>query len=643
MGLKLKVSLFLAFITAAAMLCAATVGYYFAKQQAIHAAHTEMQSSLLVRSAQLENWLNSKIHILETTGALLRDTVNDDAITAAHLQVYRLDPDMTNLHLGLADGRYFSSSDAPPPPAYDPRQQPWYQQAAEKVSLQLTAPYIDALSQRDMVSLVLPLHTSSGTLRGVIAAEVQLSVLTDFMRQTTLNNMGYSFILDKDGICIAHPDPHLRNTPLQNQPGFAAITPALLENQAGSTSLVIGDTPFLLAYQKMAATGWTIVLAVPEAAFYQELADMKWHFTLLTAVVIALVIVLTLLLSRRYIVPLVVLARQALQIARGNLTVDIGDTPAARNDEFGHFIASFKEMLHHVRNREQHRIQQLESSAAELVAANQQLSAANAELNQAMDTLQKTQHHLIQSEKMAALGSLVAGVAHEINTPVGVGVTAASHLQQLTDEFQRRYQTTPLTKRSLEDFLENTHEAAAIILTNLERASHLTRNLKQVSVDQSSEARRSFAVKEYIDKVLLSLHPQLKTSKHIVTVDCPEDLIMDAYPGAFGQILTNLIMNSLLHAYEPDESGHMHIFVSRGQDTLTLQYRDDGKGMEPQTAARIYEPFFTTKRNAGGTGLGLYILYNMIQQQFAGTISCESEIGVGTKFIITLPLVAPQR
>ena len=279
----------------------------------------------------------------------------------------------------------------------------------------------------------------------------------------------------------------------------------------------------------------------------------------------------------------------------------------------------------------------VEVRTQDLMAMNQELIAVNQEMAQTLESLRRTQVQLLQSEKLATLGSLVAGIAHEINTPVGIGVTAASHLQKLTRDFLRLYEAGGMRRQDLVHFLEDAEEASTIVYTNLERASRLIRSFKQVSADQSSEERRSFKVKQYMDEILLSLLPKLKKTAHRVQLNCPEEMLIDGYPGAFSQVITNLVMNSLLHAYLPGQAGVITIDITTEGKEVCLRYADDGVGMSPEIVSRIFDPFFTTRRGEGGTGLGLHIIQNIVTQQFGGSISCESQPGRGTEFKIRFP------
>lgn len=267
-----------------------------------------------------------------------------------------------------------------------------------------------------------------------------------------------------------------------------------------------------------------------------------------------------------------------------------------------------------------------------------ELERSNVELREAMDALKHTQKHLVQSEKMAALGELVAGVAHEINTPVGVAVTAASHLEQRTRKFLEAYRNGGMKRSELEGYVATTEESSAMLLANLTRAAELVQSFKKVAVDQSSEARREFNLRAYLDEVLLSLRPKLKKTRHTVAVDCPDDLDINSFPGLYSQVVTNLIVNSIVHAFGDDEAGTLTLAFRAEGDRLEFTYSDNGKGIPESHLGRIFDPFFTTRRGTGGSGLGLHLLYNIVTANLGGTVECRSTVGEGTTFHISLPL-----
>jgi PAS domain S-box-containing protein len=266
-----------------------------------------------------------------------------------------------------------------------------------------------------------------------------------------------------------------------------------------------------------------------------------------------------------------------------------------------------------------------------------ELRLANKEITESYTRMKEMQGYLIQSEKMSALGGLVAGITHEINTPIGVGITAASYLLEITEEFAKYTKTaTEINKEELLSYLEDLEAASNIVLKNLDRAGKLVKSFKQVSADQASEPKRRFNIKEYLEEILLSLSPKIKKTKHTITINCEEKLEIDGYPGAFAQIISNLIINSLIHAYDPEDTGNIIISVSQLMNMIEIIYSDDGKGIPSSNLSKIFDPFFTTKRVLGGTGIGLSVVYNIVTQTFGGTIHCDSQVNKGTIFTIRL-------
>ncbi|MBU4473706.1 MAG: PAS domain-containing sensor histidine kinase, partial [Proteobacteria bacterium] len=264
------------------------------------------------------------------------------------------------------------------------------------------------------------------------------------------------------------------------------------------------------------------------------------------------------------------------------------------------------------------------------------LEQAKDDLEHSLAELNRTQEELILSEKLAALGSLVAGVAHEINTPLGTGVTACSFLVDRIAELDALFSRGELKKSDLEQFLDDGRESSASTLANLNRAAGLISSFKQVAADQSSEMPRQFNLHTYVDEVLSSLRPRYKHTGHTVENLCP-DVELFSYPGAFVQIITNLLINALTHAYGPDDSGHIRIGGRLDGDMVIFTFSDDGVGIHESVRDRIFEPFVTTRRGSGGTGLGLHIIFNVVNKVLGGTIRCTTGPGEGTSYAITIP------
>ncbi|QYJ81467.1 two-component regulator propeller domain-containing protein [Shewanella aegiceratis] len=266
-----------------------------------------------------------------------------------------------------------------------------------------------------------------------------------------------------------------------------------------------------------------------------------------------------------------------------------------------------------------------------------ELQQRNDELKHTLDELEHTQGELMDKEKMAALGGLVASITHEVNTPIGISVTAASHLQESVKHFDQLYRRGEITEEDFEQYQNEVAECCRLILANLERASKLIASFKQVSVDQSHEDVREFDLHAYLEEIFISLNPMLSRTPHEYSYQCPEKLIIQSTPGAFYQIVSNLFNNSVIHAYPDGKSGKLSLDVARTDQGICITYQDDGCGMSQEVQAQVFQPFFTTKRGKGGSGLGMNIVSNIVTQVLKGEISIDSQEGRGSTFIIHLP------
>ncbi len=267
-----------------------------------------------------------------------------------------------------------------------------------------------------------------------------------------------------------------------------------------------------------------------------------------------------------------------------------------------------------------------------------ELKTANDHLQISLQQLKETQTQLVQSEKMASLGGLVAGVAHEINTPLGVGVTAISHLETQLEKYYKIYGSNQLTRDDFESMLKSSIELSQIVQHNLLRAANLVRSFKQVAVDQTNGEIRKFNLLSYLVKITQSLQPKLKSGAHVVNISCPDNIELYSHPGAISQVITNLIMNSIIHGFEDLKNGVISITIDASDsEWINFKYHDDGIGMEPSTVKKVFEPFFTTRRSRGGTGLGMHIVFNLVNQTLGGTIECHSTRNEGATFFIRIP------
>lgn len=327
------------------------------------------------------------------------------------------------------------------------------------------------------------------------------------------------------------------------------------------------------------------------------------------------------------------LREAAQQMAEGDLTVRTGlrgkDEVAAVSRAFDlmakRVAASQYEMMRMNRALE-HRVRQ-----------------RTLELTNSVEEMQRMQDKLVQSEKLAALGALVAGVSHEINTPLGISVTAATYVEELFKALEERLRSGRFTREYLDEFIVRATEANAMSLANLQRAAELIRNFKMVAVDQASAKRREFMLMETVQEIVSTLRPLLKNRGVDLVLDLPDGIAMDSYPGPLGQVITNLFSNALLHAFDGRPAGCITIRArTYADESVSLFFSDDGVGVSPEHLNRIFDPFFTTKSGEGGSGLGLSIAYNIVTGILGGTITVESRPGEGTTFTVTMPRVAPK-
>ncbi len=272
----------------------------------------------------------------------------------------------------------------------------------------------------------------------------------------------------------------------------------------------------------------------------------------------------------------------------------------------------------------------------------QEMRKAKEAAETALRNLRETQASLIEAEKLAALGRLVAGVAHEVNNPVGISLTVASALERKTANFAAEVERGNLKRSSLTEFIETSRDASSQLVSNLNRAAELIASFKQVAADRNYSDKRTFDLADLTEQVVMSLRPGLRKHNLTLTVDCQPDLIMNSYPGPYGQVLTNLFLNAVAHAFPDGRPGAIDIRArASGKDNVEIIFSDNGCGMSLDVRRRAFDPFFTTRRDQGGTGLGLHIVYNIVTHRLGGRLDLDSEPGGGTRIQIVLPRAAP--
>ena len=364
-----------------------------------------------------------------------------------------------------------------------------------------------------------------------------------------------------------------------------------------------------------------------QTKFDQALQDIYRKVTIVGVLFFAIILLVGALVAISIRVPLQDLKEAMAAIVEERYDHEIQGTKAA--DEIGDMARA---------------VEVFRDNAIAKRKAEDELRASKEQAERALAELRDAQQSLVDAERLAALGKLVAGIAHEVNNPIGISLTVASSLAHRCAEFSRELQAEGGLRRSrLEEFIARNRDASQQLVANLERAAELIQSFKQVAVDRSHAERREFDLAEATDQIVASLRPVLKKTRLSVSVEVPEGIILDSYPGSYGQVLTNLFLNAVHHAYSEGQEGTISIRAHAvdGGD-VEVSIADDGMGMAAEVRRQAFDPFFTTRRSAGGTGLGLHIVYNLVSRQLGGKLALESKPGHGTTFRMTLPRRAPR-
>lgn len=329
------------------------------------------------------------------------------------------------------------------------------------------------------------------------------------------------------------------------------------------------------------------------------------------------------MLSKKILQPILTLTEAAKEVAeKSNYSLRVSHD---KDNEIAYLYDAFNHLL-----------SETESLTANLES---RVISRTQELQDSLETLKKAQLQLVESEKMAALGNLVSGVAHEVNTPLGNAITGGSIIERETRQLLKQMEEGTLKKSFMEQKLNILNETAHLLLKSVNQAANLIRSFKRISVDQSVEDKQEFNLHEYLEEILLTFHNKLKKIPVTVTIEGDHDLVVTSYPGVYSQIISNFIQNSLLHGFdETITNATITIRFKTEGKNLVLTYADNGTGMDEKIKRIAFEPFTTTKRNAGGTGLGLNIVYNLITQKLLGEITLNSEPKKGAMFTLILPL-----
>jgi len=440
-------------------------------------------------------------------------------------------------------------------------------------------------------------------------------------------------------------------------PATEAIVRAMIQDER-FVSIVVTETgnerPFVEVHRVAGAIEGVLARETPIIRDGHEIGRIKVEMTLdpyldvtrerssrnlllLGAILVAAWLAILFVLKRKLIDPIETLTVEARRLADENLSAPIAVDESTELGRVGAAMEYMRRRLLETFGELQEMNRELAEHAVKLET---RVEERTAELQNTLDSLRSTQTSLVEAEKLASLGRLVAGVAHELNTPIGNAVTIVTAMDDLDSELESMLESGSVRRSRLSEIVQRTREGHGIAFRNLQRAAEIIQNFKQLAVDQTTDMRRHFDLAHVIEEVLTSIQPSFKHTPYRIEPQLQSGIAMDSYPGPLGQVLTNIALNALIHAFTGRPNGTIRIAcMAEGEDMARIVCRDDGTGMDPETLHKIFDPFFTTKMGQGGTGLGLHISHTIVTGLLGGTIEVSSVPGEGTTFTLTLPRV----
>ncbi|WP_417071251.1 sensor histidine kinase [Niveibacterium terrae] len=503
-------------------------------------------------------------------------------------------------------------------------------QARRSKSLSWSSVYLSPVSGQ----LTVALAQFAG--KQIVIGEINLQQLSSFVKATAGDSSIQMVVLDANGQIIAHRDPEISLQQLSIQTLLGPDDDWRMEPRA----LDFMGQALLTHFLPIPQSGWRIMVGQPASQVRGPVVMLS-----LTLVISgALVYLLFLLVWRRFSLKLAArfeaLAGLAKEVAAGKHPEVWPDFPILELRLLGQ---SLRHMSEAVRERELKLAELNQSLESRVVQRTTELEQANRELSEALAHLNTARHELVQTEKLAALGGIVAGVAHELNTPIGNARLAADSFVNAAREVEAA-RVRGLKRSDLDRFLEAGREASLQVERNLERAASLIVNFKQMAVDQATSQRRVFSLQEVVHSVVISVEPSLRKLRCRISLSDElqgRTCLLDSYPGPLGQVLTNLFMNAAVHAY-PETGGEIRVSLTGdGDDRVRITVCDEGTGIAEENLNRIFEPFFTTRLGQGGSGLGLYLCYQIVTERLGGDITAQSSAGAGSCFCVRIPRNAP--
>jgi signal transduction histidine kinase len=459
---------------------------------------------------------------------------------------------------------------------------------------------------------------------GFFVLGIQESILSSYY-STSVPSSHNVFLFDQEGIVFSSNKSSQKGDPFPTYERWK--TTEIKDIPQGN----LGGKFF--AWEEV-STGWLIGIQVEESNWLQSIANQGRGIFYFILFAVLITLVLAFFFSYQFTKPLLQLQQKMFYASFGTYDLRV---PVSNSSELGLLAENFNRLMEYLEKEKTLRLEAEGSLSRLNQRLDHRVKERTKDLERSMEDLTMAQERLVQTEKMAALGGLVAGVAHEINTPLGTSTTAASYIQDIARKIRDKFQSGEMKKSDFERFLEDTVDSLEIILYNLSRSSEIIKDFKNVAVGKTLEDYSDINLYGFFNEIIQSVTPRFGTTRPIFELFVDEDLNLRSDPKQLHQVFTNLFINAWIHGFEQSAGGKITVRAGKKEGKTWIEVQDNGKGMRQNQKQKAFNPFYTTRRGAGGTGLGLHIVYNIVVSSLKGQIELESEEGKGSLFKISLP------
>lgn len=511
---------------------------------------------------------------------------------------------------------YLDSEGVIPDRTYNVKKRPWYNIAMNSNNVSFTEPYVEWGTKSIVISAIKALR-ENGNVYGFVVVDMRLDSLPEIFESVDIGKKGKLYLLDRKGNYIYARNEQVDGMNIESDGSFISdYSEVIMAGKRGFNEIEVNGERWYLSYRPVTENGWVMVSLINEKETKNELVLFTIQLIMIFIIAVMVLLAVIFYTIRSITLPIRTITDYGNEIAKGNLDIDLPMMYYKREDEMGELSRAFITITEVFRTQNEMLIYNLDEKDEEI----------------------KLQYdYILETEKLTSLGNLVAGVSHEVNTPLGVSLASATYLEEINNRLKKSLEDGALTKIGLIKFIEDVDESIYLLLKNLERASELIKNFKKIAVDQTNEMKSEFNLYELVNSIIISLKHEYKHTNVIIENYCGKDIILDSYAGPLTQVFTNMIINSLRHGFAEKKEGSIIIEAKIEDDYVVIIYKDNGQGIKKEFMNKIFEPFFTTNREGGNSGLGMFISKNIVEQTLQGSLLCESIYGEGVEFTIRIP------